>query len=241
MEDFRDRVLDFVDWIFDRVYDIKDFFKNHPNVKRWFIEGLSCIVVGVLVGVLTFNILNHEKKKLAVKDENAAAPVEEQAEGQENIEAGSKVNGDDFSDVVIEVIDPGVYAGDLGSWSSEQIEAAVSERANYLNGNKYWDAVQSYWESKGVSGNARNCTYLADTSSTLYSASDFEGLSKDTIHVIKNEMYARHGYSFRDQDLYNYFMGQIWYTPSIMPADFSEDTWTETEVKNLDLLNSLDK
>ena len=70
---------------------------------------------------------------------------------------------------------------------------------------------------------------------------DFEGLSPEVIHIAKNELYARHGYSFRDEDLSNYFMGQIWYSPSVMPADFSEKTFTETEVKNLDMLNSIDK
>ena len=82
--------------------------------------------------------------------------------------------------------------------------------------------------------------YLFNTDSQVYSASDFEGLSKEVIHIAKNEIYARHGYSFKDATIYNYFMGQIWYTPTTLPADFSEETFTETEVKNLDLLNSLD-
>ena len=84
-------------------------------------------------------------------------------------------------------------------------------------------------------------TYLFDTDNKVYSASDFSGLSPEVIHIAKNEIYARHGYSFKDQDIYNYFMGQVWYSPSIMPKDFTEDIFTETEVKNLDMLNSIDK
>ena len=242
MEDLRERLLDFVDWVIDRHYDLKDFLSEHPSVKRWLIEGVCCVAAGILVGVITFNVLNHEKKSLAVTEENAAAPVAEETTGEEDIAAGSAVEGttDDYSDVVIEVVDPGDYVGDLANWSNEQIAAAISERANYLEGNKYWNAVQSYWESKGISGDARYCKYLADTANTVYSADDFQGLAPEVIHIIKNEMYARHGYSFKNPDLYNYFMGQIWYSPSVMPADFSEKTFTETEVKNLDLLNSLD-
>lgn len=246
MEEFRDRVLDFVDWVADIFTDIKrgetKLAKKNPNDRRWLLEGAICIVIGVLAGSITYGVLNHEKKSLSVKEENAATPVQEQA-SEENIEAGSSMDSDvvaDYGDVVIEVVDPGNYAGDIANWSQEEINAAISERSGYLDKTKYWSAVSAYWDAKGVSGEARFCTYLFDTANTLYSASDFEGLSPEVIHIVKNEMYARHGYSFRDQDLYNYFMGQIWYNPSIMPADFSESIWSETEVKNLDLINSID-
>ncbi len=244
MEEVRERFLDFRDWLLDRFDDIRDFLADNPNVKRWLVEGCIAIAVGILAGVLTFNILNHEKKTLAVSEENAAAPAQEQAgDGSEDISAGSSMDGktQDYGDVVIEVVDPGVYVGDIANWSEEEIAAAVSERSHYLDETTYWPAVESYWQTRGVSGNARFCTYLFDTTSKVYSASDFEGVPKDVIHIVKNEMYARHGYSFRDSNLMNYFMGQIWYSPSIMPADFSEKTFTETEVKNLDLLNSIDQ
>lgn len=248
MGDFKDRILDFFDYLrdtFDDIrIDIKEYFHKNPFAKRWILEGLICLVVGVLAGSITFGVLNHQKKTLAVKQENAATPVQEQpVEGDENIEAASSMEEtepQDYGDVVIEVVDPGNYAEAVANWSQEEIDAAVTERAGYLDKTKYWSAVSAYWDAKGISGNARFATYLFDTSNKVYSAADFEGLSPEVIHIIKNEMYARHGYSFRDQDLYNYFMGQIWYNPSIMPADFSEKTFTETEVKNLDLINSID-
>lgn len=60
------------------------------------------------------------------------------------------------------------------------------------------------------------------------------------IHLAKNEIYARHGYIFRNQDLYNYFMGCLWYTPAIAPEDFSEDLFNEYEKENLKLLSEPD-
>ncbi|SFO23404.1 YARHG domain-containing protein [Pseudobutyrivibrio sp. UC1225] len=244
MEEVKERFLDCRDWILDRVDDIKDFLDDNPNVKRWIVEGCIALAVGILAGVITFSVLNHEKKTLAVSEEHAATPVKEQsAEGSEDISAGDSLEepATDYGDVVIEVVDPGEYASAVANWSQEEIDAAVSERSHYLEETSYWPPVESYWQSRGVSGNARFATYLFDTSNKVYSASDFEGIPKDVIHIIKNEMYARHGYSFRDANLMNYFMGQVWYSPSVMPADFSEKTFTETEVKNLDLLNSIDK
>lgn len=242
MEDLRDRLLDLWDWIRDRFDDLRDFMAENPNVKRWIAEGCGALAIGIIAGFITFSVLNHEKKGLAVSQENAATPVQEQT-AEENIEASSQVDDnatENYDDVVIEVVDASGYVGDLANWSPEQIDAAVSERSGYLEGNKYWNAVQGFWEAKGVTGNARFCMYMYDTSGTVYSPSDFDGLAPEVIHAIKNEMYARHGYAFRDKDLYNYFMGQIWYNPTVKPGDFSEKTFSETEVKNLDMLNSID-
>ncbi len=128
MEEFRDRILDLVDWFVDRFYDAKDFFYEHPNAKRWIIEGVSCVVIGILAAVITFNILNHEKKTLAVKGENASAEVQEQT-AEENIEAGSSMDStspEDYGDVVIEVGDPGNLVSGVKDWFQEEIDAAVT-------------------------------------------------------------------------------------------------------------------
>ena len=228
---------------------VKDFFKklwDNPNVRRWGIEGIVAIAVGIIAACLTYHTLTKGKPELEVSKKGAEAPIVEEA-GEVN---GEGLPADDpDADVVIEVvegtadaeIDKSQYAPAVADWSEEEIEAAVSERSGYLSQTKYSAALSDYWEnSRGVRDIANQCMYLFDTDKKVYAASDFEGLSAEVIHIAKNEIYARHGYSFKDADLYNYFMGQIWYSPSVMPADFSESTFSETEVKNLDLLNELD-
>lgn len=228
---------------------VKEFFKKlwaNPNVKRWTIEGLVAVAVGVLAACLTYHTLNKGKSELEVSKKGAEAPIVEE-EGQ--VDGQGLPSDDPDADVVIEVvegtadaeIDQSQYAPAVADWSSEEIEAAVSERSGYLEKTKYAAALSDYWENnRGVRDIANQCMYLFNTDKQVYATSDFEGLSPEVIHIAKNEIYARHGYSFKDADLYNYFMGQIWYSPSVMPADFSEDTFSETEVKNLDLLNELD-
>ena len=239
--------MNIVDWIIDTLDDVKDFMNNHSNLKRWLIEGVSCVAVGVLAGVITFNVLNYEKKTLKVSEAIAATSTQEQTKEEEQTEPealeeqdATEADSDEYEDVVIEVIDTGEYASSISDMSQEEIDAAVEERTKYLDGNKYWDKVSQYWNSKGITGNVRYCTYLADTANKVYTASDFSGLDPEVIHVIKNEMYARHGYTFKDKELSNYFMGQVWYSPSIATGEFDEKTFTETEVKNLDMLNSID-
>ena len=243
---------EFLDLIDDVHYGLRKMFKKKKstsnqhrpqgaNVKRWAIELGVAVVVGILTGCITYGLLNKEDKSLKVSEENAVAIEDSKTPASvDSNDATSEEPEEDFSDVVITVVDPSGYAPAIADWSADQINAAVNERRSYLDNNKYWPAVSDYWESKGVTDVACYCQYLFDTDKTVYSASDFSGLSPEVIHIAKNEIYARHGYSFKDKDIYNYFMGQIWYSPSILPKDFTEDIFTETEVKNLDMLNSID-
>jgi hypothetical protein len=60
------------------------------------------------------------------------------------------------------------------------------------------------------------------------------------IHLAKNEIYARHGYIFKDEDLNNYFNGQLWYEPSVKSENFDERVFNDYEKANLRLLTDLD-
>ncbi len=43
--------------------------------------------------------------------------------------------------------------------------------------------------------------------------SDVENLTKHDITIMRNEIYARHGYCFKNKDMRNYFDGEEWYMP----------------------------
>ena len=69
---------------------------------------------------------------------------------------------------------------------------------------------------------------------------DFKDYPPILLHIFKNEIYARHGYIFQNEDLNNYFRGMIWYTPQYEPGDFDVSVFNEIEVHNLDILALLD-
>ena len=229
--------------MFSRFDDLRRFIVklySNKNVRRWTIEILVAIIVGLLAGCFSYNALHKRDTKLTVSTENASA-VQEETKDTESTAQETSEDTEEIADGIITVIDPSDYVESIQDWSSEEISAAISERSDYLTDNKYWPTVVSYWETeRGVTGDACYCTYLFNTDTTVYTTSDFDNVPAEVIHIAKNEIYARHGYSFRDSEIMNYFMGQIWYSPSVMPVDFSEDVFTETEVKNLDMLNSID-
>ena len=45
---------------------------------------------------------------------------------------------------------------------------------------------------------------------------------------------------FKNEDLYNYFMGCIWYSPTCDSTDFDDNIFNEYEKANLEILSDLD-
>lgn len=70
-----------------------------------------------------------------------------------------------------------------------------------------------------------NFQVLKFSSSRKVTAADLSGLSKSQLRIARNEIYARNGRRFTDDDLQKYFDKQSWYYGEIEPEDFvdSED------------------
>ncbi|MBV8213801.1 MAG: YARHG domain-containing protein [Verrucomicrobia bacterium] len=71
------------------------------------------------------------------------------------------------------------------------------------------------------------------TSTTPLKARDVENMKSDVLRIMRNEIYARHGYCFQLQDMRNYFLAQPWYVPASRNV---EDQLTEIERRNAALI-----
>jgi hypothetical protein len=73
-----------------------------------------------------------------------------------------------------------------------------------------------------------------NASNTLLTKSDVENLYKGDLEIIRNSIYARHGYSFQNRKMRYFFDNEIdWYMP--VTTDVRNEL-TETEKKNIDLI-----
>ena len=70
-------------------------------------------------------------------------------------------------------------------------------------------------------------------SSELLGEADVENMLEDELEVMRNEIYARHGYSFKDKEMRTRFDSTSWYIP--MGVDIREQL-TDIEVQNIDLI-----
>ena len=83
---------------------------------------------------------------------------------------------------------------------------------------------------------AENGYILANSDTELITKEDLEGLSAQDCKLARNEIYARHGRKFDDEELQSYFEACDWYEGTIEPADFDESILSETETANRDLI-----
>lgn len=124
--------------------------------------------------------------------------------------------------------------------SEEEMMADLNKRMEYYRKSAYYEEITDYWE------NVRGVRDVSNRIEPLYESDRMyltrEMVSDDppaVIYLAKNEIYARHGYWFEGQDLYNYFMGCTWYSPTVKPEDFSDKVFNEYEKENLKLLNEM--
>ena len=127
------------------------------------------------------------------------------------------------------------------SWTEEEIISEVNERSQYYKASAYYSEMIDYWENVREARDISNVIEpLFETDKRYYTKEEFESEPMLVIHLAKNEIYARHGYIFTNVDLYNYFMGCIWYSPTCGSADFDESIFNEYEKANLEILANLD-
>lgn len=64
------------------------------------------------------------------------------------------------------------------------------------------------------------------------------GLPKDTLRILRNAAYARHGYRFKAADLTRFFQQRPWYRPD---AGFRHDRLTPQDVRTVTLIKTWEK
>jgi len=83
-----------------------------------------------------------------------------------------------------------------------------------------------------------NSIYKFNASTQELKKSDVENLKRPDLQIIRNMIYARHGYSFKNRPLRVFFDAQDWYVPV---SNDVKDELTEVEKKNIQLLLKYEK
>ncbi len=82
---------------------------------------------------------------------------------------------------------------------------------------------------------------LPDSDRKYYSESELSGLTLGELRLARNELYARHGRKFEDQELQAYFESCSWYRGTIEASDFNEEiAFNRYEKANRDLIKKLE-
>lgn len=90
--------------------------------------------------------------------------------------------------------------------------------------------------SAQVSASVSAGGYLFPSDTQYLTVEYLNTLPNSTIDLIRNEIYARHGYIFKTKQFADYFNAQSWYTPSVPADSFDPSVFNAVENANLKLL-----
>ena len=95
---------------------------------------------------------------------------------------------------------------------------------------------QSSETSTSASSSSAGDYILPDSSTRLYSASELQSYSQYELMLARNEIYARHGRGFNDQEIRQYFQSKSWYQQRYTAEEFDSlpnSPLTSIEQQNL--------
>lgn len=143
-----------------------------------------------------------------------------------NVQGASSHKGIVIAIVAVLCVVLGIYASSVNNRPSN---------ASVGRGETYTAPTAEVYEDEGY--------YLFPSDSQYISVSDLMGCSKENVSLIRNEIYARHGYSFQTESIRNYFMQQTWYTPNpnVNATTFSASQFNDYERANVNTIIQYEK
>lgn len=184
----------------------------------------SRIAVGIITIILAIMIVFTGKKLIAENEEKSAKTVTEQTteKSDEHISMAEIENKQSDRPESEQTDQDVLYDEEIDDLSIEEIEDI----------NKL-DKQTPVTENMGEKTEQYICPQSDIKKLTV---KQVKKLSKAKRRLAKNEIYARNGRKFNDQNLQEYFDNQDWYVGVIEPEDFDESVFNKIEKYNVKLL-----
>ena len=98
------------------------------------------------------------------------------------------------------------------------------------------DQSHSYSDTGEISVQYSSASDDYNLSSHRLTEEDLYGKSNRELEILRNMIYARHGYRFKRDDLYNYFSQFSWYHAETSDMSVAYNRMSETEKYNVDFI-----
>ncbi|MDO8734549.1 MAG: YARHG domain-containing protein, partial [Elusimicrobiota bacterium] len=130
--------------------------------------------------------------------------------------------------------------GEYNAWDSTANPTQCSFRLYGKDGKKSDDDILLIMDKNGkkiYSGPITDWKKGKQENTWLEKYSDLKNMTRDDLRNLRNEIYARHGYIFKSEDLSVYFRSKEWYIPN---PDFSESKLSAEEIKLITEIRELE-
>ncbi len=89
---------------------------------------------------------------------------------------------------------------------------------------------------KGASANGNDSGYDSILSDRKLTESDLNGKTRNELELMRNSIYARYGYRFKRDDLFNHFSQYSWYNPTTSDMTAVYNMASDIEKYNIDFI-----
>ncbi len=162
----------------------------------------------------------------------AVLPERAASSGGDRIEVVSSVPGFEYGGVIAFTCE--IPEGGMDATIRSEVIAILSSFSNGTTEDEY--------ETAAALARAANIDYiLPDSDSRFYSEGELRAMDLHDLYLARNEIFARHGRIFKNDDLRAYFDRLDWYHGSVAPEDFSETVFNEYEKKNAALMLEIEQ
>ena len=179
-------------------------------------------VVGIVIIGFKMVKKNEDAKLVAAADteymKKQKQDIEQQEGSQEEKSTEGSLNIEEFFDSATD--------SDKNTNAEADTEVSDADAKVYL--------IQGNEKS---SNRYEKADHLSYTTVTKYTLQDLSILDSYGLKITRNEIFARHGRMFNDQELQEYFKRQQWYVPQIAANDFDTSCLNEVEKYNVNLIS----
>ena len=181
-------------------------------------------VVGIVIIGFKMVKKNEDAKLVAAADteymKKQKQDIEQQEDSQEEKSTEEGLNIEEFLDSATDSDKNTNAEADSDTEVSEADAKVYLIKGNEKSSNRYEKA-----------------DHLSYTTVTKYTLQDLSILDSYGLKITRNEIFARHGRMFNDQELQEYFKRQQWYVPQIAANDFDTSCLNEVEKYNVNLIS----
>ena len=185
-------------------------------------------VVGIVIIGFKMVKKNEEAKLVAAADteymKKQKQDVESQEGSQEEKSTEESLNIEEFFDFATDSDKNTNVAANADPDSDTEVSEADA-RVYLIQGNEK------------SSNRYEKADHLSYTTVTKYTLQDLSILDSYGLKITRNEIFARHGRMFNDQELQEYFKRQQWYVPQIAANDFDTSCLNEVEKYNVNIIS----
>lgn len=196
-----------------------DEFGKSKRKQRKVAIGLSLFIV---ISIFLLYVFAYQKKA-PVEEVEVNEPIIKKAETLPKLDEKS----DDEVKIITEEIKP----------NSEEENAETESDTTDETPEEQEIETEGTFSDKGsteeidyTNEDIEKDAFLFQSDSVLITEGELEKLDDKTVELIKNEIYARHGYIFTNRALKKYFESFNWYEPS---EEYSPNLLNPTEKANL--------